>query len=168
MTFDRAYDDLESEFKDMVKEEKVLGFESIFLPNRKPKQRVDFVLVGMEPSLRPWAKNLDHAKKRIKEGFRNFQGCVCNSILHFCIETYLNIGRESYYLTDLAQGAMKRELYTCLPGFALGGSTGFTAFAPPSVTRNFEDIPPQHLRGFHYAQSTFLHRCSGLYRIPSL
>ena len=117
MTFEEAYAELNEEFRRRVDEDKrVWDFESIFLPNLMPEGPVDFVLVGMEPSLRGWAKNLEEAQHKINCGFRNFFGfgnfsnCPKDGglgVLFSCISKYLCPGAETYYLTDLAQGAMK-------------------------------------------------------------
>ncbi len=103
MTFKQAYKELEEEFRQRVKEDKNSGIESIFLPNMEPNGRVDYVLVGMEPSLGSWGKDLDKARKKIDEGFRNFCGVW---ILHSTVRNYLCRNGETYYLTDLAKGAM--------------------------------------------------------------
>ena len=116
MTFEEAYSELEEEFSRRVHEDNKRGWCSVFLPNLRPAGPVDFVLVGMEPSLQ-WAKgDFEVAQDKIDAGFRNFFGC-CNyenppqdsglGILFFCISKYLLRKGETYYLTDLAKGAMK-------------------------------------------------------------
>ena len=118
MTFEEAYRELERDFRDMVeKDNRDHGFKSIYLPNVPPQGPVDFVLVGMEPSLGHWArppKKLptweeieQYAAKRICQGFRNFGDPPEKSILPFCISKYLCRKGETYYFTDLAHGAMK-------------------------------------------------------------
>ena len=116
-TFEEAYESLEKEFVARVKEdnrefeEKVKKgkYRGIYLPNVKPTSPVDYVVVGMEPSLGRWADNLDHARNKIDDGFRNFCGV---EILHFPIKEYLLRDGETYYLTDLAKGAMMtKSLY---------------------------------------------------------
>ena len=69
---------------------------------------MDYVLVGMEPSLGGFAKGkgdarLEYAQRRIDQGFRNFCGVW---ILHYPVRTFLCQDGESYYVTDLAKGAM--------------------------------------------------------------
>ena len=103
MTFKQAYKRLEEEFSQRVDEDEHLGIESIFLPNIEPTGPVDYVLVGMEPSLGVWGKNLDKARKKIEEGFKNFSDVW---ILHCPVKNYLCPDGETYYLTDLAKGAM--------------------------------------------------------------
>ena len=105
MTFEEAYRSLEKECAMRVeKDNKEFGSESIFLPNRMPAGPVDYVLVGMEPLLAAWAGDLVDAQKKIDAGFRNFDGVW---ILRYPVEKYLLWEGDSYYLTDLARGAMK-------------------------------------------------------------
>ncbi len=109
--FDKAYQSLEREFaarveednRDFEKRVKRGDYRGIYLPNVRPTGKVDYVLVGMEPSQGKWAKNLDHAREKIDGGFRNFCGV---EILHFPIREYLLRDGETYYLTDLAKGAI--------------------------------------------------------------
>ena len=108
MIFEQAYKELEDDFRQRVEKDKQSGRESIFLPNIRPTRPVDYVLVGMEPSLGRWARGkgksrLEDAQKRIDQGFRNF--CAV-WILHYPVRTYLCQDGESYYVTDLAKGAM--------------------------------------------------------------
>ena len=108
MTFEEAYSALEDDFRQRVEEDKQSGVKCIFLPNIWPTAPVDYVLVGMEPSLGRWAKGkgksrLEDAQKRIDQGFRNFCGV---GILHYPVRTFLCQDGESYYVTDLAKGAM--------------------------------------------------------------
>ena len=108
MDFSEAYEELERDFRQRVVEDmRLFSGDMIFLPNVNPEAPVDYVLVGMEPSLRGWAKDLVEARRKIEEGFRNFGGSPKDDLLHYCIFEYL-CGREStYYLTDLAKGAME-------------------------------------------------------------
>lgn len=109
MTFDEAYKEVESEFQELISEE-----GSIYLPLTPPKGPVDFVLVAMEPSLgfvsNP-AKLCDsrarrEAKEKIDCGVKNFAWSINDFILHYCIQSYLCQDDKTYYLTDLAKGAM--------------------------------------------------------------
>ena len=110
-TFEKDYENLEREFAARVEEDnrdfeervKRGDYRGIFLPNVRPTGKVDYVLVGMEPSLGGWARDVDHAYVKIARGFRNFSGV---EILHFPIKNYLLRDGETYYLTDLAKGAM--------------------------------------------------------------
>ena len=51
MTFEEAYSALEDDFRQRVEGDKQSGMKCIFLPNVEPAGPVDYVLVGMEPSL---------------------------------------------------------------------------------------------------------------------
>ena len=102
MTFSQAYAELEHRFKMRVKTDN----EGIFLPNIKPQGQVDFVLIGMEPSLGKWASNLDEARTKIERGFKNFAFSIEDFILHFCVKDYLCKGNATYYITDLSKSAM--------------------------------------------------------------
>ena len=105
MTFKEAYRVLEGEFRQRVEEDnRHWNFESIFLPNVEPAGPVDYVLVGMEPSLGGWADDLEDAQRKIDGGFRNFCGVW---ILHHPVREYLCRDGETYYVTDLAKGAMQ-------------------------------------------------------------
>lgn len=110
-TFDeKAYANLEREFAARVEEDnrkfeedvREGKYRGIYLPNVRPSSQVDYVLVGMEPSLGGWAKGQDDAREKIADGFRNGVGRT----LQFCIDTYLCRNGETWYLTDLAKGAM--------------------------------------------------------------
>ena len=109
MTFDQAYRELEEEFRQRVEEDnKRWRFESILLPNVEPAGPVDYVLIGMEPSLGGFAKGkgdarIAYAQSLIDEGFRNFCGVW---ILHHPVRNYLCPDGGTYYVTDLAKGAM--------------------------------------------------------------
>ena len=111
-TFDeKAYESLEREFAARVEqdnrdfEERVKRgeYRGVYLPNVRPTGKVDYVLVGMEPSLGGWAEDPFDACKQIAGGFRNFCGV---DILHFPVKKYLLRDGETYYLTDLAKGAL--------------------------------------------------------------
>ena len=108
MTFEEAYSALEDDFRQRVEGDKHSGMKCIFLPNIWPTAPVEYVLIGMEPSLGRWAKGkgksrLEDAQRRIDQGFRNFCGVW---ILHYPVRTFLCQDGESYYITDLAKGAM--------------------------------------------------------------
>ena len=103
MNFQEAYKQLEDNFRHQVEEDRKLGIESIFLPNMVPKAPVDYVLIGMEPSLLGFARSLDDAQEKIDRGFRNFCGVWA---IHFPVRNYLLLDGETYYVTDLAKGSM--------------------------------------------------------------
>ena len=113
VTFDEAYRNLEEKFRQQVEEDKNLRstfkVESIYLPNMAPTAPVDYVLIGMEPSLGNWARAADPnqredvARHKIEKGFRNF----CRVwMLHYSVQNWLCDKEETYYVTDLAKGAM--------------------------------------------------------------
>ena len=125
MTFEEAYRELEKEFAERVEQDNERwNLQSIFLPNITPKAPVDYVLVGMEPSLGRWGRTKETAQKKIDEGFRNFSGAPQDSFIHFCIKTFLCPDGETYYLTDLAHGAM----LTTSPG--AGNTDKYNAWYP--------------------------------------
>ena len=104
MNFQEAYSELKEEFRARVDaDHQQWKFESVHLPNTAPNGPVDYILVAMEPSLKGWAKDTADARERIDLGFRNFCGVWQ---LHFPVSKYLCKDGETYYLTDLAKGAM--------------------------------------------------------------
>lgn len=105
MTFIERYEKLERAFdRQVAKDYKELGIKSVFLPNIRPEGPVDFVLVAQEPS--GGKGDTVKALEGIERGERNFSGSVEDFILHFCVQEYLCQGGKTYYLTDLAKGAM--------------------------------------------------------------
>ena len=106
MTFAQAYRELEGKFKARVDLDKhIHGVESVFLPNVKPTDQVDYVLVGMEPGLS--GMNFETAKKEIAKGKLNWGACPQTSTLVFAVWKYLcDEDKTKYYFTDLAHGAM--------------------------------------------------------------
>ena len=108
MEFSEAYRELEQDFRQRVLEDtRLFSGDMIFLPNVEPEGPVDYVLVGMEPSLRGWAKDLTEARRKIEQGFRNFGSSPEDDLLHYCIFKFLCERKSTYYLTDLAKGAME-------------------------------------------------------------
>ena len=81
----------------------------VFLPNPQLSRPVDYLLIGMEPSLGRWARSRAEADAKVGAGFRNFLSSIEDFILHFCIRRYLCSGSESYGITDLSKGAMLVE-----------------------------------------------------------
>ena len=108
MMFEKCYGELGDDFRERVEKDRQSGMKCIFLPNVPPTGPVDYVLVGMEPSLGGWSRGegksrLKDAQMRIDQGFRNFCGVW---ILHYPIRNFLCQDGETYYITDLAKGAM--------------------------------------------------------------
>ena len=87
-------------------------WESIYLPNPIiPKTKVNYVLIGMEPSLGAWTKKESNGKNRIKMaqnmidgGFKNFAFSIEDFIVHYSIKHYLCLDKQEYYITDLSKG----------------------------------------------------------------
>lgn len=105
--FAACYSELAERFKCEAEKE-----GSIYLPSIRPEGRVDFVLIGMEPSLKRWAKGSDEAmrkndaREKVKQGFKDFMYSLDDFILHYCVMQYMCSDGLSYYVTNLAKGAM--------------------------------------------------------------
>ena len=107
MAFEDEYEGLEEEFRRQVESDNghFGGRKSVYLPNIRPKDRVDFVLIGKHPSC-SFASSLDEAREKIASNFQNFAYSFEDFLLHHCTREHLCQGRPSYYITDLAKGAM--------------------------------------------------------------
>ena len=81
---------------------------NVYLPSIQPPIPVDFVFIGMEPSLGRWAKTQEEAKEKIEQGFKDFALSIEDFILHYCIRNYL-CRSDNYYVTNLSKGAMHVE-----------------------------------------------------------
>ncbi len=111
LNFNEAYQHLEACFKDLSEDD-----GSIYLPNHFPKRTVDFVLIGMEPSLSRWGgRSKAEATERMAEGFKEiswserifkYRPSAGLLALHFSIRAYLCKDRDSFLLTDISKGAM--------------------------------------------------------------
>ena len=104
MSFEIAYNELESRMKGMAEQD-----GDVFLPNVKPIEQVDYVLISMEPSLGRWASSPEQAYAKVNDGFRNFVSSIEDFIVHFCVRQYLCKSGESYHITDISKGAMLVE-----------------------------------------------------------
>lgn len=105
-------DKLEKSFKSQVKRDKKRekNPEMIYLPNFYPAKKVDYILIGSEPSLKRWAKTIPDAKRKIdQQNFKNFCLSVEDFILHYAAKHSLCGMNKSYYITDLTKGAMKTK-----------------------------------------------------------
>ena len=119
MAFEDEYEALEEEFRRQVESDNG-HFEpetkSVYLPNIRPEGPVDFVFVGMEPSLGGWAWDtteksaMQMAEGKIRQGFKNFALTLEDFIFHHCIREYLCERDRTYYITDLSKGAMLTKL----------------------------------------------------------
>ena len=110
-----AYHNLERLFGAQVEKDKAHAIErvvqgwGVYLPCEEPKNQVDYIIVGMEPSFR-WAESIEDAEKKIAEGFRGF-GRPDNdreplALFMISVERFLCQAGETYHLTDVSKGAM--------------------------------------------------------------
>ena len=109
MTFQQRYEALECKFRAQVGEDnEYFGKtekqwqDSHYLRAVPPTAPVDFVLVAMEPST---AKEPDGTPMEIV----NLYAGVGDFALHFCAGRYLCKNEQTYFVTDLAKGAMPAE-----------------------------------------------------------
>lgn len=104
MTFGERVRDLERCFGTLAERD-----GSVYLPNLLPAAPVDYVFIGMEPSLGAWASSPEKAKAKIAAGFRNFMWSMEDFILHTSARQYLCEPGQTYYVTDISKGAMLVE-----------------------------------------------------------
>src|SRR5260221_8055280 len=100
----RAYLDLERQMKALAEAD-----GDVYLPNPEPTARVDYILVGMEPSLGHWARSVEDARARVASGFRNFLTDIEPMLLHFSVRRFLCEKGQRYHITDFSKGAMVVE-----------------------------------------------------------
>ena len=98
VSFTENYEELEHSFRQQVKKD---GDDSIYLPTIHPTECVDFLFIGMEPSLGHWAKDLEEAREKIRLGFKDFSYSILDFILHFCINQYLCYDGSKYHITNI-------------------------------------------------------------------
>ena len=113
------YSSLEQRFRDKVikdrsrviqwVEKKGLG---VYLPCKKPKDMVDYIFVGMEPSF-GWADSVEDGEKKVEEGAMNFGSLTPPDdakapldLLKLSTKRFLCQPGETYHLTDVSKGAM--------------------------------------------------------------
>ena len=70
-------------------------------PNFMPTGPVDYVLIGMEPSLGAWAPSAGEARAKIAAGFRNIMWSLEDFILH--TSARLIFGSNCAWETSLAR-----------------------------------------------------------------
>lgn len=102
MTFKEQYKDLEDKFKERIKEDNGhndMKIPSYYLPNVEPKDKVDFVLVAMEPSGTAKENGQPHVP-------RNFMASYEDFLTQFCLRKYLCRDEQSCHVTDMAKGGM--------------------------------------------------------------
>ena len=114
-----AYSNLEQHFRDQVIRDRsrviqwvVKNGLGVYLPCVKPKNMMDYIFVGMEPSF-GWAKSVEEGGKKVEEGATNFAAFTPPDdakhpldLLRLSIERFLRRPEETYYLTDVSKGAM--------------------------------------------------------------
>lgn len=100
-TFANRYTSLQRKFCQQAEKDK-----DSFLPQITPKGKVDFILIGAEPSIKRWARDDAEAKVKVSQGFRDFAFSVGDFILHYCAQNYLAQGGMSYHITNFSKGAM--------------------------------------------------------------
>jgi hypothetical protein len=103
-SFQAAYRELEQRMKSLAETD-----GDIYLPNAEPDGPVDYVVICMEPSLGRWARSPDHARARVKAGFRNFLSSLEDFILHYSVRHYLCGPGQRYHMTDLSKGVSRPE-----------------------------------------------------------
>jgi len=163
LTFDDDYARLENLFRKRATQD-----GDVFLPRVPPHSPVDFILIGMEPSLKRWSKSAQDAQVQIDSGFKDFLFSVEDFIVHFCVRKYLCHEGQTYYLTNVAKGAMpvqrarqnRRERYdrwyTLLKEeIALVGKPNVKIFAIGKVVERFLTT-----KGFGPVAATILHYSS--------
>ena len=116
MSLDKtAYHNLEKLFRSQVEKDRAHTIErvvqgwGVYLPCVEPESQADYIIVGMEPSF-GWANSIEHAEKKISEGFRNFGRPDKDSeplaLFMLAIKRFLCQQGETYHLTDVSKGAM--------------------------------------------------------------
>jgi hypothetical protein len=95
IAFRASYQRLEARMKRLAEAD-----GDVFLPNLEPSRPMEYLLIGMEPSLGRWARSREEANAKVEAGFRNFVSSIEDFILHFCVRHYLCSGSESYGITD--------------------------------------------------------------------
>ena len=113
------YSSLEQRFRDQVIRDRSRVIQwvvkkglGVYLPCKKPKDMVDYIFVGMEPSF-GWADSVEDGEKKVEAGATNFGAFTPPDdakapldLLRLSIERFLCRPGETYYLTDVSKGAM--------------------------------------------------------------
>lgn len=116
---ENAYSNLEQQFRGQVIKDRSRVIQwvvkqglGVYLPCVKPKDMVDYIFVGMEPSF-GWADSVEDGEKKVEEGFTNFAASTPPDdakhpldLMNLSIERFLCKPGETYYLTDVSKGAM--------------------------------------------------------------
>ena len=120
---DSAYSNLEQRFMDRVIMDRSRVIQwvvkkgwGVYLPSVKPKNMVDYIFVGMEPSF-DWADSVEDGERQVKEGKKNFEASTPPDdakspldLLKLSIGRFLCQPEETYYLTDVSKGALPVEM----------------------------------------------------------
>jgi hypothetical protein len=99
--FENEYSNLESDFKQRAEAD-----GDVFIPMIRPPAKVDYVLIGSEPSFDRWAKSPEEAQRKVLLGYKNSATTLEDFVFHLSVQRYLG---RSYYVTDLSKGAMLVE-----------------------------------------------------------
>ena len=113
------YRELEQRFRERVAKDRACALKrverehGVYVPNIDPTDRVDYVLVAMEPNFRGTKNIADLERKIEEEKLRGFQQRDVKESLGLfvqAIELYLCRGDETYWFTDLSKGAMPADM----------------------------------------------------------
>jgi len=167
-TFKKTFNDLELSMRDFAKRN-----GETYVPNIVPQGPVEYIFICMEPSLGEWAKNLDDAEQKLKDGFRNFLDGFNTMILHYSIRNFLCKNNQRYHITDLSKGAMlvknadKNRTLRYLDWYPLlidemklVASTNVKVFAVGTHVSNFlksQNFPWKHKQIIHYSGNAVSH-----------
>ncbi|MFZ1933853.1 MAG: hypothetical protein WCB27_20440 [Thermoguttaceae bacterium] len=105
--FSTVWSELEKRFRRQAAKE-----GGVYLPNPKPSDRVDHILIAMEPSL-GFARGDDpdslrqNAQRKINSRQQNFLYSMEDFLLHYAVRKYLCAGGETYHVTDVCKTAMR-------------------------------------------------------------
>lgn len=116
---ENSYNDLEQMFRDQVMRDRSRVIQwvvkmglGVYLPCIRPKNKVDYIFVAMEPSF-GWADSVEDGEKKVEDGATNFGGTPPPDdsgepldLLKLSIERFLCQPGETYHLTDVSKGAM--------------------------------------------------------------
>ena len=110
----REYLKLEEEMREQVDRDnrimRDVGGKCVYLPCMRPKGKVDFIFVAMEPRIERWVP-FKKFEELCGKGFVNFIGDMYCAAVHHSIWRALEIQEFSrYHITDLSKGAMSTRL----------------------------------------------------------
>ena len=110
---ENAYSNLEQQFREQVKRDRARGIECYYLPCVKPKDRVDYIFVGTEPSSGR-ATSVEDGEQKVREGANNFGCCTPPpyyaryplGLFKLSFDRFLCKSGQIYFMTDVSKGAM--------------------------------------------------------------